>query len=59
MKTIISLYCSIDTISQRLLTPILPLMARLGFAATLLLFFLNSAKLNAWHALMAWYLDEI
>ena len=53
MKTIISLYCSIDTISQRLLTPILPLMARLGFAATLLLFFLNSAKTKFGNSLLS------
>ena len=43
MKPVISLYLLIDKTLSRVLPPILPLLARGIFAATLLIFFLNSA----------------
>lgn len=43
MKAVKSLYAYIDKILQHTLTPLLPLLARLVFAATLLPFFINSA----------------
>ena len=43
MKAVKSLYVYIDKILQHTITPLLPLLARLVFAATLLPFFINSA----------------
>ncbi len=43
MKLIFTAYCQFNRLSQTLLTPALPLLARLVFAGSLFLFFINSA----------------
>lgn len=43
MKMILLAYCQFNRLSQTHLTPVLPLLARLVFAGSLFLFFINSA----------------
>jgi len=44
MNMILMAYCQFNRLSQSLLTPLLPLLARFVFAGSLFLFFINSAK---------------